>query len=577
MPGNLLGTGPKPITRRAANPKTRCVASLVANSMLLSTLAIAGCGVIAVTQEPQALVSSAGVSPSNTTDSPSVDLACESTASAGKLSKPLVAKTFGPENLNPATATPPEREANLINRIRPKFSLPGAVDPAIDRELAWFASHADYIDRVFGRANPYLFHIVEELERREMPLDLALLPIVESAFDPFAYSHGRASGLWQIIPGTGRRLGLKQNWWFDGRRDIPESTRAALDYLALLHEQFDGDWLLAVAGYNAGEGNVARAIRKAESAGRPIDFWSIRRDLPAETRAYVPRLLAIRDLVASPSTHDIELPPIPNEPHFEAVPTESQIDMALAAELAGVDIDTLYALNPGINRWATDPEGPHRLIVPVGQAGRFAAMLSGLAPEERLRWTRHEIQPGETLGQLAERYQTTSAALRETNSISGSMIRAGQHLMIPRASEAMDSYSQSLDARVDRQLNTQRPGNRQAHTVKPGESFWVISQRYGVGVRELAGWNAMAPGDVLSVGRKLVVWSAANVQTTLNSGSQIRRINYLVRRGDSLAAIAGRFRVTIAKLLEWNELNPERYLQPGQRIVMFVDVTEQSS
>ena len=186
------------------------------------------------------------------------------------------------------------------------------------REVAWYTRHQPYIERVFQRSERYLFHIVEALQARNMPTDLALLPVVESAFDPFAYSHGRAAGLWQIIPGTAKRLGLRQNWWYDGRRDVLESTRAALDYLQHLHARFDGDWLLAIAGYNSGEGNVARAIRRAEADGRAIDFWGIQRYLPAETRTYVPRLLAIRELVADPAQHGITLPVLTNEPYFVA-------------------------------------------------------------------------------------------------------------------------------------------------------------------------------------------------------------------------------------------------------------------
>ncbi|HSC16761.1 MAG TPA: transglycosylase SLT domain-containing protein, partial [Gammaproteobacteria bacterium] len=183
-------------------------------------------------------------------------------------------------------------EQDLLTRLRSRFAWEIEDDAAVERERAWYARNQAYLDRVFTRGDLYLYHIVGELEDRGMPAELALLPIVESAFDPFAYSHGRAAGLWQIIPGTGKRLGLAQNWWFDGRRDVLESTRAALDYLEDLHRQFDGDWLLAVAGYNSGEGNVARALRKAAAAGKPQDFWGIKNYLPAETRTYVPRLLA---------------------------------------------------------------------------------------------------------------------------------------------------------------------------------------------------------------------------------------------------------------------------------------------
>jgi membrane-bound lytic murein transglycosylase D len=489
-------------------------------------------------------------------------------------------------------------EEDLLTRLRTRFTWEIADDPAVERERNWYARNQAYLDRVFARADLYLFHIVSALEARGMPAELALLPVVESAFDPFAYSHGRAAGLWQIIPGTGRRLGLAQNWWFDGRRDVLESTRAALDYLEDLNRMFDGDWLLAVAGYNSGEGNVARALKRAEAAGKPRDFWGIKNYLPAETRTYVPRLLAIAEIVGNPAAFGVTLPEIRNEPRFAVVATGGQIDMALAAELAGLDTDALYALNPGINRWATDPDGPHRLLLPVSHADSFATALASLGERERVQWTRHRVRPGETIAGIAERYQTTPAVLRQVNDLRGNTIRAGEYLMIPHATKSLDSYTLSADARAERRQNTPRSGERREHVVKPGETLWSISRAYGVDVRSLASWNAMAPGDVLAVGRELVVWTkapaevattAATATTTAQAsvvrsdtsagfaaGSRMREITYVVRRGDSLSSIARRFKVTVDKLVEWNRGAGDKYLQPGQRLKMIVDVTEQS-
>lgn len=489
----------------------------------------------------------------------------------------------------------PVVEPDLLVRLRSGFVLDLDVDDAaVVRERDWYARNQAYLDRVFERGDRYLFHIVGEIEKRGMPAELALLPIVESAFDPFAYSHGRAAGLWQIIPGTGKRLGLEQDWWFDGRRDVLEATRAALDYLEQLHRQFDGDWLLAVAGYNSGEGNVARALKKAAAAGRPQDFWGIKSYLPVETRTYVPRLLAVASLVADPAASGVTLPPLANEPYFDVVDTGGQIDMALAAELAGIETGALYELNAGMNRWATRPEGPHRLLIPLEQAEQFEAALAALGERERVQWTRHRVKSGETIGGIADRYQTTAAVLREVNSLRNNTIRAGDHLMIPHATQSLDRYTQSADARAARTQSTPRNGERREHVVQSGESLWSISRAYDVDVRRLASWNSMAPGDVLSVGRSLVVWTEAPAQIAATAtgeaavartdssagfatGDRIREISYVVRRGDSLSAIADRFRVTVAKLLEWNSGAGDKYLQPGQRLKLFVDVVEQSS
>ena len=510
-------------------------------------------------------------------------------------------------------------ESDLLERLRGGLEWSDESErPAVERELAWYAHHPDYLDRVLRRADLYLYYIVDELERREMPAELALLPIVESAFDPFAYSDGRAAGLWQIIPGTGKRLGLEQNWWFDGRRDVVESTRAALDYLEQMHEEF-GDWLLAVAGYNAGEGNVERALRRARAAGKSGDFWSVKGYLPAETRTYVPRLLAVRELVADPLKYGLSLPEVTNERRFAVVDTGSQIDMALAAELAGIDTAELYRLNPGVNRWATNPDGPHRLLVPVDQAEAFETALASLGESERVRWTRHQVKSGETIGALADRFATTVAVLRQVNGLRSNTLHAGQYLLIPTATAAASDYSLSADARAERTQAAVRSGERRAHEVRPGETLWSISRDYGVDMRSLARWNSMAPGDTLSVGRELVVWTkergeapagaAAGDDTDAASDAadaaggaadaarlveatgvtrvgdaaaalntaHVRQLSYVVRRGDSLATIARRFRVSVPALRKWNGFSAQKVLKPGQRIKMFVDVTEQSS
>ena len=469
-----------------------------------------------------------------------------------------------------------ENQDDLISRIRVGLSLPVENDSAIDAEFNWYLNNPEYLKRVFSRSEPYLYHIVKSLKDREMPLDLALLPVVESAFDPFAYSHGRASGLWQIIPRTGTYLGLKQNWWFDARRDVLESTRAALDYLQYLHVLFEGDWLLALAGYNSGEGNVAKAIRRAESEGLPTDFWHIRNYLPAETRTYVPRLIALKRVIAESESYDIDLPQIANIPFFEIVETAGQMDMALAADLANVTTDELYRLNPGVNRWATDPEGPHHILVPVKRAANFRMALSELGDQDQVSWSRHEVSMGETLSQLALTYQTTPWVLKEVNGLANDMIRIGQNLMIPHATKQPEDYAQTLEARRNRVLDQKRNGNRKVYTVRKGDSLWTISQQHNTTVRELAKWNAMAPRDPLSIGRELVIWTDSTDLTTQDN-ERIRRLTYTVKKSDSLSRISMRFKVSIPELIEWNDLPPEKYLQPGQQLIMFVDVTKQST
>lgn len=298
----------------------------------------------------------------------------------------------------------------------------------------------------------------------------------------------------------------------------------------------------------------------------------------------MPRLLALVALVRDPARYDLTLPAVVDTPQFVVAETGSQIDLALAAELAGIDVDTIYTYNPGYNRWSTDPKGPHRLVMPVAVADSFTEALAEVPVRERIRWTRHKIANGETISEIALQHNTTVASIRSANDLRGNTIRAGHHLMIPVATKPLSAYSKSADARLEKTQNRQRAANKIEHVVASGESFWTISQRYGVTTRQLSAWNGMAPGDTLPVGRKLVVWTNAAVvhdsprlSPTAALGNTTRKLNYTVRNGDSLYLIASRFRVTINELVRWNNIDENKILRPGQRLTMYVDVTRQSS
>lgn len=452
-------------------------------------------------------------------------------------------------------------------------------DPRITSQLRWYASHQSYFNRVSERAGRYMFHIVAELQARDMPLDLALLPIVESAFDPFAYSHGSAAGMWQFIPSTGRMFGLKQDWWYDGRRDVVESTRAAMEYLDQLNEMFDGDWLLALAAYNSGPGTVMRAMRRNRAEGKPTDFWHL--DLPRETEAYVPKIFALAKLIHSPETYGIELPLLNTEPFFEVVEVGSQIDLAQAATMADMDLSDLYLLNPGFNQWATNPEGPHRLLVHADKAEQFRERLDNLPMDSRMAWQRYTIEPGDSLLTIARDFGVTVDIIQEANDLNGSMIRAGDALMIPTASASSNAYSMSAGQRLERRQNASGSSDtkRVDYVVQPGDSFWDISREFGVTVQSLARWNNMAPRDVIRPGQTLAVWVSNDASTGSSASSSVRngrevvrKVGYVVRSGDSLYRIANRFNVRIADIQSWNTIGQE-YLQPGQHLTLYVDVT----
>jgi membrane-bound lytic murein transglycosylase D len=465
-------------------------------------------------------------------------------------------------------ADQPEIATNLWDRLRSHFRLQDSEHLRTLAEKRWYASHQAYINRTIDRARPYLYLIAEEAEKQDIPAELVLLPIVESAFQPFAYSHGRAAGIWQFIPSTGRIFGLKQNWWYDGRRDIEASTRAAFTYLSNLKDSFDGDWLLALAAYNSGQGTVKKAIRHNRRRGRPTDFWSLQ--LPRETRAYVPKLLAIRAIVEDPKQYGINLPPVANEPYLAKVDTGTQIDLALAAELAGISIDDLYILNPAFNRWATAPNGPHTLLLPTDKAETFSEKLAEVPKSRRIKWARHRIRNGENLGLIAKRYHTTVSMLRKINNLRGNMIRAGHSLIIPVATKRMNSYTLSAMQRTRAIQNAPKGGHKTRYTVRRGDTLWDIARAHKVSVRTLARWNGMATRDLLRPGQTLVIWQHGSTLATT------RRINYVVRRGDSLSRISQRFNVKVSELRRWNGLHKNKYLQPGQRLTLYVDVTQQA-
>jgi membrane-bound lytic murein transglycosylase D len=461
---------------------------------------------------------------------------------------------------------------DLFDRMRAGFALDEVQEPAIDTQLAWFEHNPDYLERVFQRGQRYLYHVVTEVEARGMPLEFALLPVVESAYEPFAYSVSRAAGMWQFIPDTGRRFGLKQNWWFDGRRDVIESTRAALDYLQALHDQFDGDWLLAIAAYNVGENAVQRQMDYNRAHGKPTDFWHLK--LPAETRAYVPKLLAMKRLMAEPERYGLEFAVIPNEPYFAVIETNSQIDLKIAAHLAGASYDELAALNPGYNRWATDPEGPHRMLVPIDNADGFEAALQTLSPDERVRFAVHEVARRDTLATIAKQYGTSVAVIAKINDLKDGKVTAGESLKIPEISGELPDKVLLAASRVDRPDQGGRRQRQIVYRVRAGETLSSIARRHGMPVSTLARLNNMGAADALVKGQRLVIKASARRYRDEGVVSG-RRVLYTVHRGDTVFSISRQFQVSVPQLKSWNGLNQHHQIRAGQRLVMYVDKNRQ--
>lgn len=456
-----------------------------------------------------------------------------------------------------------QQSKDLWQLTRENMALPRSLDnEKVQARIKWYAKHDRYLDKVAVRASHYYHYILHEVLKRDMPAELALLPVIESSYDPMVKSPARAAGLWQFIPSTGDHFGLKRNWWYDGRRDVVASTDAALDYLEYLHGYFDNDWLLALAAYNAGEGNVRKAIKKNLKRGKATDFWSL--DLPKETRAYVPKLLAVSEIFRNPEAQGLSLTPLADEPRFQIVETGGQIDLARAAEFAGVEIEKIYQLNPGFSRWATDPEGPHHLLIPIDKAPMFADRLAQIDGSERMSWARYEVKPGDTLGGIAQRFNTSVASVQSTNKIKGHLIRVGQSLLIPAALVDASAYALSADQRAEKRLTRKAPSGKakQIHTVASGESLWSISQLYGTTPKQIARWNEMGVKQTLGINQKLVVYvDAPRISDALAKA-------YTVQSGDNLGAIAAKYSVSVAQLLEWNGLSIDSLLRPGQKLVV---------
>lgn len=396
-----------------------------------------------------------------------------------------------------------------------------------------------------------------------MPSELALLPLVESGYNPFAYSRSGAAGLWQFMPITAKRFKLRKSWWYDGRKDVLRSTEAALDYLEYLHKKFDNDWLLAVAAYNFGEGNLQRAIDNNHRRGRLTDFWSL--DLRQETRAYVPKLLALAKIVENPAKYGISLYPIPNRSHFAAVPFSGQIDLQEAAQRAGIVPEEIFRLNAGYSHATTDPNQQHSLLVPIESVDRFRRELAaGVAATAGISSRHYRVVRGDTLSALSRRFNVPLDVFMSTNGLATSDIVVGQSLLVPNSGVSTAHLAP-------------QPGTQQVlHTIRSGEALWRIARHYGVTPQQILRWNGMGADEGLRAGERLSIWTrrgAATVADADQPAAGPRKVGYTVKRGDSLYGIATRFKVEIDDIVRWNGAARGRHLYPGQKLTLYVATT----
>jgi membrane-bound lytic murein transglycosylase D len=394
--------------------------------------------------------------------------------------------------------------ADLWARVRSGFAMPDLQDELVGRAEQWYGSRPDYVARMTERGSRYLYHIVVEVEKRGMPMELALLPFIESAFNPQALSSAKASGIWQFMPATGRDFDLKQNIFRDDRRHVLASTRAALDYLGRLHQMF-GDWHLALAAYNWGQGNVQRAIKRNEKAGLPTDYQSLR--MPEETRYYVPKLQAVKNIVLRPEAFALSLPPVANHPYFLSVEIDRDIDVALAARLAGLKEETFRQFNPQANKPVLLAAADTQVLLPYDNADAFARNLAAHRGP-LASWTAWVVPKTMKPADAAQRVGMSEAALREVNKIPPRMlVRAGSTLLVPRSARHDSDVSEHLADTAALKLAPDAPALRRV-SLKAGKGDTVasVARRYKVSAAQVAQWNQVSAKASFKPGQRLVVY-----------------------------------------------------------------------
>ena len=475
----------------------------------------------------------------------------------------------------PVPLAPPH---DVWERMRQGFQLQDGNDlnPRIDQQRLWYANNPSFLETAGNRGSLYMHYIVERLEERNMPLELALLPIIESAYNPMALSRSDAAGIWQFIPSTGRYFNLRQTNFYDGRRDITASTTAALDYLTKLHDMFNGDWLLALAAYNAGEGTVSRAIERNDKLNLPTDYWNL--PLPQETRDYVPKLLALSQVVMSPDAYGVNLNPIDNKPYFQVVELNQRMDLSKVAAMANIDEDELVQLNPAFKKRLTI-DGPQHLLVPTSKSQLLTANLSNMKPEELVDWQQYRVRPGDSLASIASRYKVSTNTLKDLNKLSGNQLKRGQALTIPvqpGMQTAMPVFEEV--AEVD-----EKPVRTRTYRVKKGDNLVQIARINKVDVKDLQHWNKLS-GQNLKVGQALVMQdnskpAKASSRAVAKAGSSSssskgedagkKSMQYRIQKGDSMYLVAKRFNVEMQHLKRWNPRSGQA-LKPGQTLTVYL-------
>lgn len=485
---------------------------------------------------------------------------------------------------------------NIWDVLRDEFSLPHYEDhPAVQDKIEWYMNNQDFLLRSANRAAPYLYYIMQQIKKRHLPAELALLPIIESGYNPLSSSPVGAAGIWQLMPRTAAGLGVRQDWWYDGRRDVIMSTRAALNHLAYLESFFEGNWLLALAAYDTGEGNVVSAIKKNIRYGYDTDFWSL--PVATETKNYVPSLLALAIIISNPDRYPIYFPPVRNAPYLAQVDLGKQINLKYAADLAGISYKKMIALNPAYNKRLLATKGPSKLILPIENVMQFTENLSRTPLSQPVTWVHYKVKSGDNIMLVAQKFKTTPGAIRKLNHLAKNSLRHGTTILIPNEQITAPNTprvetsntpifigkANSGAANIDIESNKTEPmiAGMQAKTINayalhPGDTIYMVrnhdtlehvATRFHINPQALRAANQLR-GRKLTPGKQLIIPTheaapANNTPTKIQPGDTL----YMVRKGDTIEKIANRFHTSAAAIRIAN-LVDDQTLQEGQRVVV---------
>jgi len=470
---------------------------------------------------------------------------------------------------------------NIWDVLRAEFTLPHYEDNyRVQEQIEWFMNNQDFLYRSAARAAPYLYYILQQVRIRHLPAEVALLPVIESSFNPFAYSPAGAAGIWQMMPATANGLGIKQSWWYDGRRDVVASTKAALNYLAYLGNFFDGNWLLGIAAYDTGEGNILSAIKRNSRDGISTDFWSL--PVAQETQLYIPKLLALAAIISNPHKYPIQLPYVRNAPYLAQVDLGGQIDLKHAAHLAGLSIHELKQLNSGYSRSAIGPNGPFKLVLPIENVEEFTENLSISPQFQQIAWVHHKIKNGETLKVIAQKYNVSVKELKKLNPTLARNFKVGTKLTIPRTGESITNtiLESTPIVEVSEKNNIQEEPVATSYSLKAGDTLYMvrrgdtlekISRKFKIPSQYLLAINQLRQGSTLEPGKQLIIPTHApavkkqnnNDEYALNAGDTV----YMVRHGDTIEKIARHFHTTPDDIRVTNLLASNQ-LKEGDQIVI---------